>query len=434
MMERRSFFKTMAALIGSTFWPDSSRGLATLEDVKQAVPAGPQEERWWRLLRRQFIFPEDYTYLNTAGIGTPPHLVMQQVQARWRELEVYPGAGHDMQEWGQIKAKCAALMGKSCTREEIALTSTATEGINIIVNGLPLQAGDEVITSTHEHAALNIALLNRMQRHGIGIRTFEPDMDRADCNLERIERLITPRTRLIFISHITCTTGQLLPVKEIGRLARARGLWFALDGAQAVGQMPVNIDEYGVDFYTLSGHKWLLGPKRTGILYVRKELLETLRPCTVGAYSDQEYDIRKRTLRLYPTAQRYEYATQNAALFYGLGVAIDFINLIGIPAIWRRNRGLAEMFYRGLCQIPAARILSPSQEKYRTAMITFKLPGTDYRQAAVHFNEKRIRVRIVPEVGLEAIRVSFHLYNSEADVARILEEIRYLAGSYRGRE
>ena len=429
MMERRSFFKTLTALLGGTFWADSARGLATVKDVKQALPGSPQEEKWWRLLRRQFIFPEDYTYLNTAGIGTPPHVVIRQVQSRWRELELQPSAGHDMEEWGQIKATCAAVMGKNCRKEEIALTSTATEGINIIVNGLPLNPGDEVITSTHEHAALNIALLNRMQRHGIGIRTFEPDMDRAGGNLEGIERLITPRTRLIFISHITCTTGQLFPVKEIGRLARAKGLWFALDGAQAVGQMPVDIDEYGVDFYALSGHKWLLGPKRTGILYVRKNLLQTLRPCTVGAYSDQEYDIRGRKLRLHPTAQRYEYATQNEALFYGLGVAVDFINLIGIPSIWRRNRWLAEMFYRGLCQIPGARVLSPRQEKYRTAMITFKLPGMDYRQAAAYFNEKRIRVRIVPEVGLEAIRVSFHLYNNEADVTRILEEIRRLGKS-----
>jgi selenocysteine lyase/cysteine desulfurase len=181
----------------------------------------------------------------------------------------------------------------NCDKEEIAFVGCATEGINIVVNGLPLKSGDEVILTTHEHVAGNLPLLNKAKRDGIVLKTFEPDTKNWRGNLERIEKLITKKTRLIFVSHVTCTTGQRLPEKEICKLAKDKGIWVFLDGAQAPGMMPVNLREYNCDFYTTSGHKWLLGPKRTGILYVKKELLDVVRPLTVGGYSDAGYSIEK---------------------------------------------------------------------------------------------------------------------------------------------
>ncbi len=328
--------------------------------------------------------------------------------------------------WWEVKEKLARLLGASCRKEDLALISCATEGVNAIINGLPLTKGDEVITSTHEHVAVNVGLLNRMQRDGIAIRLFEPDLVRAQGNVDRLAALVTPRTRLILVSHVTCTTGQLFPAADIAKLARSRNIWFAMDGAQAPVCVPFDIVETGVDFYTSSTHKWLMGPKRTGFLYVRQGMLDTLRPITAGAYSSERNEIGKMDLALHPTAQRYEYGTQNDALFFALGAAIDFVETIGMPRIWQHNHALAGQFYRGLQGIPGAEILSPQEEAYRTAMISFRMKGRTYQQINEHLAKAKIRVRPVTEGGCNCIRVSFHICNHEPEVDAILDALRRL--------
>ena len=430
-MKRRNFLQALAVLTGGLSLGREKVFAGSMESKafqESLVGLQPLSSRFWEMIKQQFLLPADYDYFNTGGLGASPFGVIEMVKNTTTELEVYPQPGHDMKKWWEIKEKCAQVFSASCSKEEIALTSCATEGNNIVVNGLPLRRGDEIITSTHEHAGLIIPLLNRMQRDGIVIKSFDPDMKSGLGNVERINSLITKRTRLVFVSHFTCTTGQRFPEKEIGQLAKDKGLWFALDGAQTVGNMPINVKKYDCDFYAISGHKWLLGPKRTGIFYVKKNLLDTLRPITAGAYSDESHDIFKKTLTLNPTAQRYEYATENSALYYGLETAIDFMNTIGLEKVWQHNKKLAEQFYRGLQKIPQVEILSPQQEEYRTSLISFKLKNIAYRKAGAYLTEKkRMRVRVVPEAHLDGIRISLHVYNNEEQVERLLVEINKLA-------
>lgn len=430
-MKRRNFLQALAVMTGGL----SLRGEKAFSGSINSAPleqnlAGvrPLSPRFWQIVKKQFLLPEDYDYFNTGGLGASPFAVVEKVKNATTELEIYPQPGHNMEKWWAIKEKCANVFSASCDKKEIALTSCATEGNNIVVNGLPLRRGDEIITSTHEHAGLIIPLLNRMQRDGVVVKTFDPDMKSGLGNVDRINSLITRKTKLIFVSHFTCTTGQRFPEKEIARLAKDKGLWFALDGAQTVGNMPIDVKEYGCDFYATSGHKWLLGPKRTGIFYVKKNLLDTLRPITAGAYSDDGHDIFAKTLKLNPTAQRYEYATENSALFYGLETAIDFMNTIGLEKVWQHNKSLAELFYRGLQKIPQVEILSPQEKEYRSSLITFKLKNVAYRKAASYLTEKkRMRVRVVPEAHVDGIRISMHVYNNEEQVERLLVEINKLA-------
>ena len=349
---------------------------------------------------------------------------MPVLNAMWewtRTEERAPSAGHDEALWWSVKERLARLLGPRCRKEDLALIGCATEGVNAIINGLPLKKGDEVITSTHEHVAVNVGLLNRMQRDGIVIRLFEPDLMRAQGNVDRIAGLVNSRTRLIFVSHVTCTTGQLFPAPHIASLAREKGVWFAMDGAQAPVCVPFDIVDTGVDFYTSSTHKWLMGPKRTGFLYVRQGMLDTLRPITAGAYSSERNDIAKLDLALHPTAQRYEYGTQNDALFFALGSAIDFVQTIGMPRIWQHNHALAEKFYRGLQEIAGVEILSPQEEAYRTAMISFRMKDRTYAEINAQLAKAKIRVRPVTEGGLNCIRVSFHVCNHDPEVDRILD-------------
>ena len=426
-MNRKEFLRWTAALAGLCLPLATKSASAALSGLARAGAAG-DDEAFWKLIRDQFILDPEWTFLNFGGLGSCPLPVLQSFAEWSRSEERAPSAGHDAKEWDKVKDKLAALLGKTCRREDLALINCATEGVNMIINGLPLKAGDEVITSTHEHVAVNTGLLNRMQRDGIAIRLFEPDIRRAGGNVDRIAALVSPRTRLIIVSHVTCTTGQLLPAKDIAALARSKGIWFALDGAQAPVCVPFDIAETGADFYTCSTHKWAMGPKRTGFLYVRPGMLEALRPLTVGAGSSKSYNVAKGELALEPTVQRFEYGTQNDALFYALGTALDMVATIGPDRIWAHNHALAERFYAGVKGIKGVETLSPEEGTWRTAMIGFRIPGLGSAKIMEHLNKDRIRVRPVSEGGLDSIRVSFHVCNTDAEVTKILDSLRKLAG------
>jgi selenocysteine lyase/cysteine desulfurase len=426
-MNRKEFLRWTAAALAGLGFPAARPASASLRGLAQAGRGG-DEEAFWKLVRDQFVLDPEWTFLNFGGLGSCPLPVLQSFNEWSREEERAPSAGHDEKRWNGVKDKLAALLGRTCKTEDLALINCATEGVNMIINGLPLKAGDEVITSTHEHVALSTGLLNRRERDGIVVRLFEPDIRSGTGNVDRIARLINGRTRLIFVSHVSCTTGQRFPDKDIASLARQKGLWFALDGAQGPVNVPFDIAETGVDFYTCSTHKWAMGPKRTGFLYVRPGMLEALRPLTVGAGSSKSYDVAKNELVLMPSVQRFEYGTQNDALFYALGTALDMIATIGPGRIWAHNHALAERFYAGLKEIRGVEVLSPEEEAWRTAMVGFRLPGIELPKIMEHLNKDRIRARSVSEGGLNSVRVSFHVCNTDAEVAKILGSLGRLAG------
>jgi selenocysteine lyase/cysteine desulfurase len=427
-MNRNRFLRSIGLISGGLALHPVGPVYSSPDEFSRALSGASGEDDFWKKIREQFTYPEDFIYFNTGGIGAAPIAVLDMVDSNMRLLEKSPRPGHDEKDWIDIKESCAPFFGPGCEHAELALTNTATEGINIILNGLGLKPGDEVITSTHEHVALEVPLLNQMNINGIVIRTFEPDRADGANNLNRIRELINGKTRLIFHSHITCTTGQLLPVAEIGKMAHERGILYAVDGAQAAGTMPIDLKALNIDFYACCGHKWMLGPKRTGLLYVRKDKLPLLQPVTVGAYSDLSHDLLKGELELRETAGKFEYGTQNESLFRGLQTAARFLQAIGLQKIKDHNRGLAEQFCQGLSRIPGTEILSPAEEQYRTSMITFRLKSKGYQETSNYLTgEKRIRVRVVPEAGMNAVRASFHVYNQAFEVDRILEELRNYA-------
>jgi selenocysteine lyase/cysteine desulfurase len=440
-MRRKEFLKMTAGLAaagaaglpfarraaGAGAGPSAPRREPVADLLAQAAAAG-DEEFFWKLLREQFILDPDWIFLNFGGLGSCPLPVIDALVGFLRAEERAPSAGHDEKAWQEVKEKLARALGKTCRKEDLGLIGGATEGVNVIVNGLALKKGDEAITSTHEHVAVHSALLNRMQKDGIVIKLFEPDIVRAAGNVERIAKLVTPRTRLIIMSHVTCTTGQLFPAKEISDLARAKGIWFALDGAQAPVNAPFDIVETGVDFYTCSTHKWMMGPKRTGFIYARPGMAEALRPQTVGGGSSVRYDAAKGEFVLKPTAERFESGTQNDALFYALGTALDLVGTIGVERIARRCRPMAERFYKGLGEIPGVERLSPEEEAYRTLMIGFRMKSHSMADIMNHLAKDRIRARPVGEGGLGSIRVSFYLNNRDEDVTAILDSLKKLAG------
>ena len=428
-MRRREFLRGVSGMAGAALLSTTRAWSQTLDEVRRArAELGVGDPCFWQFIRDQFQLSRQTAYLNTAGLGASPLAVTNMVKAMMDREEQAPAPGHSEEDWVRIRTKCAALLGPGCSADEIALVSTATEGINVILNGLGLARGDEIITSTHEHPALCIPLLHKMKTAGIEVKTFEPDLGRGQGNLDRIQALLSKRTRLIFISHVTCTTGQILPVTEIGRMASSRRVLLALDGAQSLCQFSIDIGATGADFFAASGHKFLVGPKRTGILYVRKDRLDALAPSIVGAYSDRASSLAARQLELQPNAQRFEYGTQNDALIYGLEAAADFIDAIGLPEIWAHNQKLTETCFTQLGAIPGLKLLSPAEPAFRSAMVTFTLVGRDNRQVASALMQRRLRVRSVTEGGLDAVRASFHVYNDADEVERLVNAVKEITG------
>jgi selenocysteine lyase/cysteine desulfurase len=257
------------------------------------------------------------------------------------------------------------------------------------------------------------------------VKTFTPSTRSAQENVERIAALITPKTRALSISHVTCATGQILPVKTIGELAAAHGIWYFVDGAQAPGMLPVDVRDIGCHAYATSGHKWLLGPKGTGLLYVRRDALNTIDPTYGGGYSaNGHWDmISSGQFEWTSTAQRFEYGTVSAPLFAGLGASMQFLLDIGIDNIWRRNHALGAMLIKGLNEL-GAEVVSPQDKNEHSSIITFRLHNMPYGELQRFLTQHyQMRTRGIYEGGLDALRVSLHLYNSPAEVERVLEGV-----------
>ncbi|MDA0334129.1 MAG: aminotransferase class V-fold PLP-dependent enzyme [bacterium] len=423
-MLRRHFFRDALAVVG---------GAATLAVAARAgakglkIPEGgqidPRDRKFWQGVRQQFPLTTKKTYLNTGGLGPSPQMAIDAVQEKMDALEAMSEVGHTHDLWQEIKGSAGRLLG--CDADELVYTRNTTEGSNIVCNGLPLERGDEVITTTHEHVGNTIDWLARQRRDGIVVKTFTPSMVSAQENVERIAALITPRTKVLSLSHVTCATGQILPMQEIGRLAAAHGLWYFVDGAQSAGMMPVDVRSWGCHAYATSGHKWLLGPKGTGLLYVSRQAQDVIEPKFVGAYSaGGAWDmITTGEFTFEKTAQRYEYGTVNVPLFVGLGASMDFLLRIGMDNVWRHNHAMGAALKEGLNEL-GAEVLSPQVSEEHSSIITFRIANMPYADLQGYLSrEHKLRTRGIYEGGLNGLRISLHLFNDFADVERVLDGV-----------
>ena len=422
-MKRSDFFKTtLGALTAAGLSGFTSKDAPSLRPTEVWPVIDPEDEQFWKFVRSQFPLTGERAYFNTGGLGASPYAVIDAMKSKIDELEKISETGHTEQLWKDIKASAAALLG--CDADEIAFMRNTTEGINVVCNGLPLNKGDEIITTTHEHVGNSVPWIALQKRTGAVMKFFEPSTQSAEENVNRIQKLISKRSRLISIPHATTTTGQILPIKDISNLAKDRNIWLFVDGAQTAGMFPFNLHEMGCDAYATSGHKWLLGPKETGLLYVRKTMLDKIEAKFVGAYSDNGFDFQKGTLAFHPTAQRYEYGTVSIPLRVGLGAAINFIQRIGIDSVWKRDKSLSTHLYEGLLKVPSISVLSPANDTERSAMITFVHDKIPYLEMQTHLNKFNLRTRGVAEGGVNALRISCHVYNTFEEIDRLVEGVR----------
>jgi len=350
VLDRRHFLASLGT-VGTVAL--SSKLFAQLEKAPASLPPlslyEKNEDAYWAEVRKQFLIPADEVYLNNGTVGSSPAPVLRAIfdgyttseKLNEADPEDYPIWGYAA--WNQFRDPLAKFVG--CKRDEIALLRNATEANSYIANGIDMKPGDEVLMTNQEHPGGEGPWQLKAKRYGIVVKkvALPKPVQNPQQVLNLFNDAITPRTRVIFFSHITTYSGVVLPAKELSALARSKGILSAVDGAHVPGMMRLNIPEIGCDMYSSSPHKWLQSTKGSGFLYVRDEVIDQLWN-TIATEGWDEEKIR---------AERFQrIGSSNVPALCGLRASIEFADQIGLDRIEKRHRQscdyiLSEMIKRG---------------------------------------------------------------------------------------
>ncbi len=419
MIDRRGFLSSFAgAAAAAGALGMASPGSGLLEQAPSQLPDhalyDSDEEKYWAELRKQFLIPADEVYLNNGTVGSSPAPVLRAVFDGYNDTEKmaqsdpedYPIWGYG--PWNEFRDPLAAFIG--CSRDEVALLRNATEANSYIANGIDLKAGDEVLITDQEHPGGEHPWDVRAKRYGVVVKkvALPKPVARASEVLNRFNDAITPRTRVIFFSHITTVTGVVLPARELCALARSKGILSAVDGAHVPGMMKLNIHELGCDMYSASPHKWLQAPKGSGFLYMREEVMDRVW----NTIATEGWDDPKLK------AERFQrIGSSNVPALWGLRAAIELVNQIGMDRIEKRHRRMADYMLKEMMKRGAESWTSPDAA-LRCAIVTVNVPPIvrmDLERWM--WTTKKIRIR-----GGEPskLRLSTPYYLLRRDVERFL--------------
>jgi isopenicillin-N epimerase len=393
--------------------------------LQAAAPAGMPDssnETYWRMVKRQFPLEENLIYLNAANVCPSSRLVLDKHVEFLRDFHSNPSF-QNRAKYGplheQLRGKVAGLLRVS--PDEIAITRNTSEGTNLVVKGLDLKSGDEIIITEHNHPSNNESWKVRAQRDGLVVKSLPVPIPArsADELISGIEKAITPRTKVISITHVTSTCGILYPAKEIAALARRRGIYMHLDGAQSFGSIDVNLKDIDPDSYSTSAHKWLMGPLENGILWVRSERIPQIWPSIVTAgWNDHLKGARKFEV----LGQRDD------PRVVSLEAAIDFVSMIGMPAVEARMRALTTRAKMQFKEIPGE-LKTNMEPELSAGVIKFKPKKISTKDAYATLWEKyRISIASTPNGDAEGLRFSPQIYNSMEEIDRAVAAVKEVAG------
>jgi len=373
-------------------------------------------------LRAETKGAENSIHFNNAGSSLPPNVVVKTVVNYLQEEAVYGGYETEYQYREQLDNTYTLIARLiNAGREEIALVENASMGWGIAFNGLDFREGDVVITSEMEYVTNLIGFLNARRLYGIEIKVI-PNDERGNFSLEHLEAAITPHTKLIAITHIASATGGIMPVEEIGVIARKHGILYLVDACQSIGQMPVDVQKINCDMLSVTGRKYLRAPRGTGFLYVRKEAQDKLQTLFMDGRSIDT--INETTFRLRNDAVRFELYEKSRALTLGLAKAVEYAMETGIERIWQRIQLLATLLRTRLSHINGVTVHDIGD--CQSGIVTFSVKGMDSQLVKNELATRHIHV----SVGLakstlffmnkhqltDVVRASIHYYNTEDEI------------------
>src|SRR5215213_3113578 len=376
-------------------------------------------------LRAQLPALQATGYFNTGSDGPIPIVAFEAADAVARlELEqgrIVPGAYDENRGRNRrFAAMAAAIFGSDA--DEIALTHSATEGVNTALMGMTWDPGDEIITTFEEHPGLMLPLALLARRFGVIIR-YADIGDGGSGVVEAIARRITSRTRVIAVSHVLWSRGAALPVAEISELARQHELMVVVDGAQSAGQVPVDLHAMGIDAYAMAGQKWLCGPEGTGLLYVRRDRFADIAPTYTryGQFEPSGYFIPAEGAKRYEIGEFYSpaIAAQEAALCW-------LRDEVGFAWAYDRIAALGAEFRRRLTTIDGALVITPSEPM--AGLVNFTIAGLSPQEVTAQLYERGYTIRYVQTAPCTvSARASIGWWNTEEEVVGLAAVISDLA-------
>jgi len=420
LVRRREFIQRAAVAAAVLGLP-----LARAEQIfAQEAPPLPSRElfatdpdRYWADLRRQWLLAADRINLNCGSVGCTPLPVLRAMidhllsAEEFREAP-YPWFGYEENtRLRDLRDALAAFL--HVKRDELAIVRNATEANNIVCNGLDIKPGDEALLTDQEHPGGRCCWEQKAARFGVKLNYVPLPKPPASAEqiLELFARAITPRTRVVVFSHITTVTGVVLPAKQICALARDRGILTHVDGAHAIGQIPLDLHDLGCDFYATSPHKWLMSPKGTGTLYIREPLLERL---WVNIASGEWHNYEQKAYRF------SNFGTSNLSVMVGLKAALDFFHTVGAERIYARLHQLATRVRDRAAAHPQLRVVNASKDEFFGGLVSFE-PATPIPAGSTTGGLKRIaeecaarNIRVAG--GAERIRIATHVFTQPTEL------------------
>jgi selenocysteine lyase/cysteine desulfurase len=412
-MDRRDFVTAMAGS-AALLRPDA---LALVQGAVAGVAGRSPEkvaedERFWGQVRQAFTIDQNQINLNSGSVSPAPRVVAEAMERYWTITNMSPSLYVDDLLYPQVelvRQRLGATFG--CDPEELALTRNTSESLLTVQAGIPLSRGDEVVITTQDYPRMLTGWDSRARRDGIVVKrvrypTPPPSLDDL---FDRVVAAVTVRTRVIHVSHMIYTAGQLFPVRQLCEFARARGIWSVVDGGHTFAQFPFTRDDLGCDCYGTSLHKWLTAPVGNGFLYVRRERIAEIWPL-FAAPPEQDADIRKfEQIGTYPIALR------NA-----VSDALTFHQTIGFDRKAARFRFLRERWMRQAERVKGVRLLTsydPAQACALGAMTMAGVGAAALVEQLVSKHRIHVRARFVPGEW-EGIRVTPNVFTTLEEVDR----------------
>jgi isopenicillin-N epimerase len=375
-------------------------------------------------LKRHFLLDPSVTFLNHGSFGATPKPVYKEYQ-RWQlELEKQPVEFMGRRFTG-LMAESRAVLGEylGTHADNLVYTQNVTISINIVARSLELGTGDEVLTSDHEYGAMDRTWRFLAKERGFTYVNQPVSLVSKEAFIDSFWSAVTARTRVIFLSHITSPTALIFPVDEIIKRARTAGIITIIDGAHVPGQLPLDLDSLGADFYGGNLHKWLCAPKGSGFLYARPEMQHLLKPLVVSWGYEPEIPGPSSFVD-----QHEWWGTRDIAAFLSVPAAIKFQKKNHWDKVRAACHILAQDAQQRICELTGLVPLHAQAEGWFAQLAAAPLPvGTDLAAIKARlYNEYRIEVPLIAWNNMKLIRVSIQGYNSKRDVTRLINALTVL--------
>ena len=379
-------------------------------------------------VREDFPVLKEVVYLDsTATTQTPVPAVEAMVEYFYRYAGNHGRGAHRLaRETTNRYEDAREIVARFLNADpsKTVFTKNTTEGINLVANSYPWEKGDHIITTALEHHS-NLLPWLRLQKMGVNITLINPDR-KGMIDPEALENAFTDRTKLIAITHISNVFGSVQDVSRITKLARKNEVLSLIDGAQSAGHMPVDLKALGCDFFATAGHKGLLGPQGTGVLYIKEP--EILESSSVGGGTVS--DVSRLSYTLEPSPACFEAGTQNIPGVIGLGRAVEYVEKIGVSDIEKHEADLSREAAKRLSELDHVEVYGPEN---RAGIVPFNVKGLHAHDVALILDQTRkICVRsghhcAIPVTRFleveSTVRASFALYNTEEEVDILVNSV-----------